>query len=248
MISLCRTWNQLWPHLAEDADGAAPHEGSRWQHNERNGSGWAHGVLPGLRGDAAARKCWLGPGVLRWAESEPDALHSVVLMSYLRHKVYYCSVLFDLVCKKSVLSCFVPPRVDGEDPVRLRVRDQCHRLPGHVLPAEPHEHDGRLVRLRSQCPGLLPATHDSPLQLRCALLLTVSHNVMFLIRHQQLRDEHALFPSWSRVILSRLAVEEVNLWSALRLGDTMIVMSILGWIWSWLTSCCWYHDVFLHNT
>lgn len=72
--------------------------------------------------------------------------------------------------------CFYPSLCapGREDPVWLRVRDQCYRLPGHVLPAEPHEHDRRVFWLRLQRPGLLPASHDPPLQLRRALLLTVS--------------------------------------------------------------------------
>lgn len=62
----------------------------------------------------------------------------------------------------------------GEDPVRVRVRNQRHRLPGHVLPAQPDEHDGRFLRLRGQRPGLLPPPHDPPVQLRGPLLSTVS--------------------------------------------------------------------------
>jgi len=54
VFSLFRIRNQLRPHLAEDADGAPPHEGGRRQHHERDGPGRAHGLLPGLRRHAAA--------------------------------------------------------------------------------------------------------------------------------------------------------------------------------------------------
>lgn len=61
-----------------------------------------------------------------------------------------------------------------KDSVWLRVRYQRDRLPRHVLSPQPHEYDGRLLRLRGQRPGILPPPYDPPLQLRSALLFTVS--------------------------------------------------------------------------
>ncbi len=53
---ISRAGDQLWPHLAENSDCAAPAEGSRWQYNEWNRPGWSHGVLFGLWGDSTLCK------------------------------------------------------------------------------------------------------------------------------------------------------------------------------------------------
>lgn len=95
----------------------------------------------------------------------------------------------------------------GEDPVWVRVRNQRHRLPGHVLPAQPDEHDGRLLRLRGQRSGLLPPPHDPPVQLRGALLFTVS------TRARRKLCWHAL--SWGSILccvpsLQRICGDGVN--------------------------------------
>ncbi|TMS13987.1 Protein YIPF5 [Larimichthys crocea] len=72
----------------------------------------------------------------------------------------------------------------------------CNRLPGHVLPTEPHEYDGRLLRLCVQRAGILPPPNDPPLQLWSPLLFTghdgnyTNGSDHWLVQFLSLKDLH----------------------------------------------------------
>ena len=106
---------------------------------------------------------------------------------------------------------------------RLYLRNRCSRLPRNVLTTQPDEHDWCLIKLCSQCAGVLSATHGSLVRDVHTYITTVSSYQNFW-----------LILCW---FYYSLLVFTTNHCGFLRFM-VLVLSDVL-----YLTACCWLRNV-----
>lgn len=77
------------------------------------------------------------------------------------------------------LFCSFP--IGWQNPVWLRIRDQCDWMFRNVLFVKFNEYDRCVIWLCGKCPGLLSSSHDPVVQLCSGIFFTVSIFLFFLL-------------------------------------------------------------------